>query len=92
MTEGPCHKNGPWRLDFLGILPHDRYADRRNPLLLYFPLDQSDGLIANTSPRCQKDEVDGVVLQLHSDLSTLFDQRGNMPARYVPHEPVMPVR
>ena len=93
MSEGPSEKNGPRRFDLLRIIPYDRNADRREPLLLDLPLYQSHGLVADASPWYKQDDIDFVALQPPCDLaSCCADQRENMSSGDVPHEPVVQVR
>jgi len=76
MTEWPSQKNGPGRLDLLGIFPDDRYADCRDPLFFYFALYQSHGLIADASSGCQDNDIYIIFFQSISDLGcTLINQR-----------------
>jgi hypothetical protein len=53
MSEGPLEEDRPGRFDFLSVLPDNGNTNSGYTGSLYAPLDQSHGLIADGSTRCQ---------------------------------------
>lgn len=64
VAKGPAQKDCARRLDLFREFAHNRYADGGNARFFYLSLDQSHGLIADTSGRSQKDDIDLVLFQL----------------------------
>ncbi len=90
MTKGPAQKDCTRWPDLFRVFPDDRNADRRNPPSFNFSLDQSHGLIADPSSRCQQNHVDLVSFQSSGDLVRRpLNQCCDMPPIDMPHERVM---
>ena len=90
MAKGPAQEDRARWLHLLGELTHDRYPDGGDAGFLYFSLDQSHGLIADTSGRGQQDDVDLVLPEFSDHLfCRLFDQGGDMATVNMAHERIV---
>jgi len=58
MAEGPLEENRAGRAHFFAVVPDYRHADGRNACSLNLSLDQSHGLVTDSSSRGQQDNID----------------------------------
>ena len=63
MSKGPSEMDGAWRFHLDRIFLHKRYANGRNTTMFYCPLYQSDGLVTDSSARCEQDDINAGSLQ-----------------------------
>ena len=63
MTKRPAQVYGPGRSNSLGIGSDDGYPYGGNAPLFNFPLNQSHGLVAQASSRCQENTIDLILNQ-----------------------------
>jgi len=68
MTKRPVQIYGPGWSNSLGIGSDNGYSYGWNTLSFNFPLNQSHGLVAQTSARCQQNSIDMILNQMVSHL------------------------
>jgi len=87
VSEGPLEEDRPGRFDFLSVLPDNGNTNSGYTGYFYSPLDQSHGLIADGSTRCQQHIVYFLLLQSGSYLRGIhFHECINVWTHYVTHE------
>ena len=93
VPEGPLEEDRPGRFNLLRILPDNGDSDGGYTGSLDTPLDQSHGLIADSSTRCQKYVVHSFLFQSGSYFrNTHLHERVDVRPHYVTHECVMRIR
>ena len=93
VPEGPLEEDRPGRFDLLRILPDNGDSDGGYTRSLDTPLDQSHGLIADSSTRCQQYIVHFLLLQSGSYLrGAHLHERVDVRPHDVTHECVMRIR
>jgi len=93
VPERPLEEDRPGRFNLLRILPDNGYSDGGYTGSLDTPLDQSHGLIADSSTRCQQYIVHFLLLQSGSYLrGTHLHERVDVRPQYVTHECIVGIR
>ena len=91
--EGPLEEDRPGRFDLFSVLPDNGDSDGGYTDNFNTPLNQSHGLIADSSTRCQQYIVHVLLLQSCSYLrGTHFHEGIDVRPHYVTHECVIRIR
>lgn len=72
MPKGQGQINRSRRPDSLGIVSDDGYPYGWNASSFNFPLNQSNGLVAQASARCQENGIDLILYNTGSDFRGIF--------------------
>ena len=72
MPKGQTQANRSRWPNSLGIRPDDGYPYRWNALPFNFPLNQSHGLVAQASARCQENGINTILYKTGSHFRCIF--------------------